>query len=88
MSYSVELDEKLMFEAEWEIEKSEKDMDFDIDNLPFAVGDRIKHKVFGVGTISEIDKEKQIYVIKLDDIATERRISVKTKLEKVENEDL
>lgn len=85
LSYSVELDEKLFFEAEWEIEKSEKDMDFDIDNLPFAVGDRIKHKVFGVGTITEIDLEKQIYVIKLDDIATERRISVKNKLEKVED---
>lgn len=53
-------------------------MDFDIDNLPFAVDDRIKHKGFGLGTISEIDKEKQIYVVKFDDISTERKLNIKT----------
>lgn len=82
LSYSVELDEKLIFEAQWEIEKSENDMDFDIDKLPFAVGDRIHHKAFGVGAISGIDKEKQVYIIKFDNIPTERRINVKTKMEK------
>lgn len=83
LSYSVELDEQLVFNAEWEIEKSEKDLDFDINNLPFNVGDRIKHKVFGSGTITGIDKEKQLYVIKLDNIETERYINVKTTLEKL-----
>ena len=78
LSYVVELDEKLVFDAEWEIEKSEKDMDFDIDNLPFAVGDMIRHKVFGNGTISEIDKENQVYVVRFDGMPTERRLSVKT----------
>ena len=78
LSYVVELDEKLVFDAEWEIEKSEKEMDFDIDNLPFAVGDMIRHKVFGNGTISEIDKENQVYVVRFDGMPTERRLSVKT----------
>ena len=78
LSYVVELDEKLVFDAEWEIEKSEQDMDFDIDNLPFSVGDMIRHKVFGNGTISEIDKENQVYVVRFDGMPTERRLSVKT----------
>ena len=78
LSYVVELDEKLVFDAEWEIEKSEKEMDFDIDNLPFAVGDMIRHKVFGNGTISEIDKEQQVYIVKFESMSTERRLSVKT----------
>lgn len=82
--YSVELDEKLLFEAEWEIKKSENDMDFDIDNLPFDVGDRIIHKILGIGTISEIDKEKQLYVIKFDDIPTERCLNVRIALEKAD----
>lgn len=78
MSYVVELDEKLVFDAEWEIEKSEKEMDFDIDNLPFAVGYMIRHKVFGSGTISEIDTENQVYVVRFDGMSTERRLNVKT----------
>ena len=78
LSYVVELDEKLVFDAEWEIEKSEKDMDFDIDNLPFSVGDMIRHKVFGSGTISEIDTENQVYVVRFDGMSTERRLNVKT----------
>ena len=78
LSYVVELDEKLVFDAEWEIEKSEKEVDFDIDNLPFAVGDMIRHKVFGSGTISEIDKENQVYVVRFDGMPTERRLNVKT----------
>ena len=78
LSYVVELDEKLVFDAEWKIEKSEKEMDFDIDNLPFSVGDMIRHKVFGNGTISEIDKENQVYVVRFDGMPTERRLSIKT----------
>lgn len=77
LSYIAELDEKLIFDAEWEIEKSEKNMELDIDNLPFAVGDRIEHNVFGMGTVLEIDKEKQVYVIKFDNISTERRINIR-----------
>lgn len=53
-------------------------MDFDIDNLPFAVGDMIRHKVFGSGTISEIDTENQVYVVRFDGMSTERRLNVKT----------
>ena len=84
LSYVIELDEKLVFDAEWEIEKSEKEMDFDIDNLPFAVGDMIRHKVFGNGSISEIDTENQVYVVRFDGMPTERRLNVKTNaLEKV-----
>lgn len=84
LCYVTELDEKLLFDAEWEIEKSEKDMDFDINALPFSVGGRVIHKIFGGGTILEIDKENQIFVIKFDDIPTERRLSVKTPLEKAD----
>lgn len=47
----------------------------------FSIGDRIKHKAFGTGTIKEVDMDKNAYTIKFDDMPTERQISFRVKLE-------
>ena len=49
----------------------------------FSIGDRIKHKAFGEGSIKDIDMDKNAYVIQFDDMPTERQISFRVKLEKL-----
>lgn len=44
-------------------------------------GTRVRHAVFGAGTIESIDNEKNAYIIKFDSIDTTRAISVKAALE-------
>ncbi len=45
-------------------------------------GDRVRHKVFGEGTVMETDLEKLSYLIHFDGLDTVRRLSVKAQLEK------
>ncbi|MGN1024554.1 MAG: ATP-dependent helicase [Lachnospiraceae bacterium] len=50
----------------------------------FAVGTRVRHKVFGEGEIKKIDQDAGAYVIRFDRLDTERAVSFRAKLEKVE----
>ena len=49
----------------------------------FAAGTRVRHKVFGEGTVTAVDTERGFYTIKFDAIATERHIMIKTPLEAI-----
>lgn len=49
----------------------------------FAVGDRVRHPVFGEGSVEGVDPGPGAYLIKFDGIATPRAISFRAKLEKV-----
>lgn len=53
-------------------------------NAAFAVGTRVRHKVFGEGKITKIDQDAGAYVIRFDRLDTERAVSFRAKLEKVE----
>lgn len=46
-------------------------------------GDRVKHKVFGEGTITGIRGDIGCYVIKFDKMATERNLKIGIALERV-----
>ena len=46
-------------------------------------GDRVKHKVFGEGVITDIRGDIGCYVIKFDKVATERNLKIGTGLERV-----
>lgn len=50
----------------------------------FEVGQRIKHKVFGAGTILDVNDTAGAYVIQFDNVETPRSISFRAKLEKTE----
>lgn len=47
----------------------------------FARGQRIKHSIFGPGTIVEVDMEKAAYTIQFEKIETPRTITFRAKLE-------
>ena len=46
-------------------------------------GDRVKHKVFGEGVITDIRGDIGCYVIKFDKVATERNLKIGIALERV-----
>lgn len=47
----------------------------------YEIKDRILHPVFGEGTILDMDKDKGILIVHFDKLATERRLSIKAKLQ-------
>ena len=49
----------------------------------FAPGDRVRGAVFGAGTIIDVDAAKKKYVIRFDDLGTERQITFRAKLERI-----
>lgn len=49
-----------------------------------ARGQRIKHSIFGLGTIVEVDMEKAAYTIQFERIETPRTITFRAKLESIE----
>ena len=49
----------------------------------FSPGDRVRHSVFGEGTILSVDEEKRAFAIRFDRMETPRTISARVKLEKI-----
>lgn len=54
------------------------------DATVFHIGDRVRHRAFGLGTIQDVDLDQSAYTILFDDLPTERRLSLRVKMEKVE----
>ena len=48
-----------------------------------AVGQRVKHSIFGSGTVVDVDLIKAAHLVKFDNIDTPRSISFRAKLQKV-----
>ena len=49
----------------------------------FSVGDRVRHSVMGEGTVLGIDDRAGAYVIRFDILPTERKISLRARLERI-----
>ena len=49
----------------------------------FEEGTRVRHKIFGEGTVTAVDTERGFYTIKFDTIPTARHIMIKTPLERL-----
>jgi DNA helicase-2/ATP-dependent DNA helicase PcrA len=82
MEYTVELEDEIVEAANRYISASENKVNALVDNM-FAPGDRIRHKVFGEGTILEIDAQTTSFVIKFDGLETTRNINMRVKIEKI-----
>ena len=68
------------------VEQSQKIIKYDESRLKAAAaqlkkGDRVRHKVFGVGTIVLVNDKAFCYTIKFDDLATERSVQFSAPLE-------
>ncbi|MFA6937787.1 MAG: UvrD-helicase domain-containing protein [Treponema sp.] len=84
LDYVKPLDESLYYETKKIITYDEERLDAIRSIL--HVGDRVKHAVFGKGTIKFVNMTAYCYTIKFDQIATERSIQFVTNLERLDEE--
>ena len=52
-------------------------------DVTFSIGQRVRHAVFGDGTVTDVDRDKGAHVVQFDNIKTPRSISFRAKLEKI-----
>lgn len=74
----------LLKEAECYIQLVDSHFKRSDDAAVFHIGDRVRHRAFGLGTIQDVDLDQSAYTIRFDDLPTERRLSLRVKMEKVE----
>ena len=74
--------ESLIQEAQAAIESSHRYLPENDVQTTLAPGQRVRHSVFGLGTVLDVDLEKSAHVIQFDDLSTPRSISFKAKLER------
>lgn len=82
LTYTLKPQEGLIREAKGYIESSQRCLPEDEGALVFLVGQRVKHFMFGLGTVLDVDMDKEAHVVQFDEMETPRRISFKAKLEK------
>lgn len=86
LNYTVELEESLLENAQKYIKANEDKICNDV--LPMlAVGDMVEHRSFGIGKIIGIRKDISSYVIKFENLDTERNLGFRAPLKKVVNND-
>lgn len=83
ISFVPDMDESLIREAKAHIHRSGRWMEAEKQENRLMKGDRICHRIFGTGTITGIDEDKSAYLIRFDDMDTDRQITFRAKLEKI-----
>ena len=77
ITYVSEPNEDLVAEARDYISSTERLLPESAASELLSVGQRVKHPIMGEGTITAIDDGKKAYIIKFDEVSTERAISWK-----------
>ena len=83
LHYTRELDPRLTDDALRMIRAGEKTMQEGSGEMGLAPGDRVRHKIMGEGTVLSLDDEKKAYIIRFDELSSDRKISFRAKLEKI-----
>lgn len=84
LDYCVELEERLIDEATDFITKDENAMNNIKINQSYSVGDKVEHKTFGKGEIIHINEADSSLIIKFEGLETNRSISMKAPLIRIE----
>ena len=84
LTYTKEPREGLIQEAREYINTSLSRLPENQCALAFPVGQRVRHFLFGPGTVVEIDFEQSAHVVQFDEMETPRKIAFRAKLEKIE----
>ena len=83
IQFTKEPREGLIKEARNYIELSRKYMPASERDVVFPVGQRVRHAVFGTGTVTDVDRDRGAHVIQFDSMDTPRRISFRVKMERI-----
>ena len=85
LSFTHEVDETLLREAADDVARRDKYLREDDGDGTLPIGQRVRHAVFGEGTVLDVDLNKGAHVIQFDGMGTPRSISLRAKLEKIES---
>ena len=80
LDYTEPMPEGLIGEVRTYLKLSAREMAMEEASL-YEPGQRIRHRIFGEGTVIEADREKRAHVIQFDELETPRRISFRVELE-------
>ena len=80
VEYVEELDPALVEEARNQIEKTES-LGKRAEKKPDCVGKRVRHSVFGSGTVIGVPRDREGYIVQFDTIPTPRTMGINGKLE-------
>lgn len=83
LAYTEPPQEGLVREAIDYIEVATKHMPEDDSEILFPIGQRIRHFIFGTGTVQDVDIDKGAHLVQFDDMPTPRMISFKAKLDRI-----
>ncbi|MBR4530201.1 MAG: UvrD-helicase domain-containing protein [Lachnospiraceae bacterium] len=84
LEYTHEPDEQLLAAARAYIERDRKLLPpGSARDAAFTAGDRVRHAVFGDGTVTQVDTDDACYIIQFDRLDTTRRITWRAKLERI-----
>ncbi len=75
--------ERLIADAREYIQSSARFLSPETEKTVFAAGDRVKHSVFGLGTVLDADTQKAAHIVQFDGVSTPRAISFRAKLQKL-----
>lgn len=79
--FTHELPEGLISEAQRYIDTTGQFLPHGGEAVTLAIGQRVKHFIFGAGTVLDIDLSGSAHVVQFDEMATPRKISFKANLE-------
>lgn len=82
LDYTQKPQEGLIIETKDYLVINERYLADEENQLSLAVGQRVKHNIFGSGTVVDVDLIKAAHLVKFDNIDTLRSISFRAKLEK------
>ena len=81
MTFSGDSRPGLIAEAKAYIGSSMRSMALSAGNQAMSPGQRVKHSIFGAGTILDVDQNRSAYLVQFDEMPTPRGISFKARLE-------
>lgn len=87
LEYTRKPSDSLVKDAARHIEAAERFLSASSGDNALKPGDKIRHAIFGCGTIMDIDTDKQAWMIQFENMETTRMITFRAKLERVDTPD-
>lgn len=81
LEYTENPDEQLIKDTRAYIQSNDLRFEDEIEKHLLGIGQRVRHKVFGKGTIIDVDSKKGAHIIQFDNMDTPRILSFKAKLD-------
>ena len=83
LQYTKPQKEGLIAEARAFIKSSEQYLPENLAAASYPAGTRVRHGVFGPGTVTAIDTDRRAHIVRFDSMTTDRAISFRAKLERI-----